>query len=162
MADSVDTPIGRLTADHFRPGHIRHQVFVGPKFLYALFNPNDQMHGASQAFMHFVRDGDIPYRHLILNEHIIDETATRLKKQASIRNAAKFLTTIDSGNVYRIERVPNEVFDEAKKTFIEWTDSPAVFTDFVVATHMDKLDIDHIATYDSHYGAFDVTPLPYR
>lgn len=162
MAEPVDTPIGRVTADHFRPGHVRHQVVVGPKFLYALFNPRDQMHVVSRAFMAFVRDGDLPYRRLLVNEHIVDEAATRLKKQASMRNSAKFLTTLDESSLYQLEYVPEEVFTKATETFVEWTDLPASFTDFVVATHMDALDVDHILTYDSHYGAFDVTTLPYR
>ena len=51
MAEPVDTPIGTVTPEHFRPGHVRHQVVIGPKFLYALFNPRDQMHAVSRAFV---------------------------------------------------------------------------------------------------------------
>ena len=162
MADSVKTPIGTVTAEHFRPGHVRHQAVVGPKFLYALFNPRDQMHVVSRAFMSFVRDGDLPYRRLIVNDHIVDEAATRLKKQASMRNAASFLTTLDKSTLYQFEPVPEDVFDDAKGMFVEWTDLDASFTDFAVAAHMDALAVDHILTYDRHYGAFDVTTLPYR
>jgi hypothetical protein len=162
MAESVDTPVGTVTPEHFRPSHVRHQVVVGPKFLYALFNPQDQMHTVSRAFMAFVRDGDLPYRRLLVNDHIVDETATRLKKQASMRNAASFLTTLDESTLYQFESVPEDVFDDAKATFVEWTDLDASLTDFAVAAHMDELAVDHILTYDRHYDAFDVTTLPYR
>jgi predicted nucleic acid-binding protein len=162
MAEPVETPIGTVTAEHFRPGQVRHQVVVGPKFLYALFNPQDQMHAVSRAFMAFVRDGDLPYRRLIVNDHIVDEAATRLKKQASMRNAASFLTTLDESTLYQFESVSEDVFDDATATFVEWTDLDASFTDFVVAAHMDELAVDHILTYDRHYDAFDVTTLPYR
>jgi hypothetical protein len=162
MAEPVETPIGMVTAEHFRPGHVRHQVVVGPKFLYALFNPRDQMHAVSRAFMAFVRDGDLPYRRLIVNDHIVDEAATRLKKQASMRNASSFLTTLDESTLYQSEGISADVFDAAKATFVEWTDLDASFTDFVVAAHMDKLEVDHVLTYDRHYDAFDVTTLPYR
>jgi predicted nucleic acid-binding protein len=162
MAEPVETPIGTITPEHFRPGHVRHQVVVGPKFLYALFNPKDQMHAVSRAFMTFVRDGDLPYRRLIVNDHIIDEAATRLKKQASMRNAASFLTTLDESTLYQFEPVSEDVFDAAKSTFVEWIDLDASFTDFVVAAHMDELEVDHVLTYDRHYDAFDVTTLPYR
>ncbi|MCU4802415.1 hypothetical protein OB920_18800 [Halobacteria archaeon HArc-gm2] len=40
MAEAVETPTGTDTAKHLRSGGIRHQVVVGPKFLYALFNPH--------------------------------------------------------------------------------------------------------------------------
>ncbi|MFC7213466.1 type II toxin-antitoxin system VapC family toxin [Saliphagus sp. GCM10025334] len=162
MAEPVDTPIGTVTAEHFRPGHVRHQVVVGPKFLYALFNPRDRMHPVSRAFMAFVRDGDLPYRRLIVNDHIVDEAATRLKKQSSMRNAVSFLTTLDESTLYQFEDVSEAVFDAAKATFVEWTNLDASFTDFVVAAHMDALEVDHILTYDQHYDAFDVTTLPYR
>ena len=72
MAEPVETPIGTVTAEHFRPGHVRHQVVAGLKLLYALFNPKDQMHAVSRAFMAFVRDGDLPYRRLIVNDYIVD------------------------------------------------------------------------------------------
>lgn len=162
MTEPVETPIGTVTPEHFRPGHVRHRVVVGPKFLYALFNPDDRLHAVSRAFMDFLRDDALPYRRLVLDEHIIDEAATRLKKQAAMRNAASFLTTLDESHLYRVETVSEAVFEDAMATFGEWTDLDASFTDFVVATHMDDLGIDHICTYDRDYAAFDVTPLPYR
>lgn len=162
MGEPIETPIGTVTAEHFRPGDVRHQVVVGPKFLYALFNPLDQMHSVSRAFMTFVRDGELPFRRLILNDHIVDEAATRLKKQASMRNAALFLTTIEESTLYQFESVDGGVFEEATLTFLEWTDQDASLTDFIIAAHMEELEIDHILTFDRHFDAFDVTSLPYH
>ena len=162
MAEPVETPIGTVTAEHFRPGHVRHRVVVGPKFLYALFNPRHRMHPVSRAFMDFVRDGDLPYRRLVLNDHIVDDAATRLEKQASMRLAAMFLTTLGESSLYQFECVSADVFGEARERFVDWTDLDASFTDFVVSAHMADLEIDHVLTYDQHYDAFDVTPLPYR
>ena len=85
-----------------------------------------------------------------------------LKKQASMRNAASFLTTLDESKLYQFESVSEGVFDSAKETFVEWTDLDASLTDFTVAAHMEALEVDHILTYDRHYDAFDVTTLPYR
>lgn len=162
MAESVRTPIGTITAEHFRPGRVRHQVIVGSKFLYSLFDPEDEMHVVSRAFMAFVRDGDLPYRHLIVNNHIVDEAATRLKKRSSVQMASTFLTTLDESHLYRFEYVPRDVFEQATETFAEWTDPNASLTDFIVAQHMTELAIDHIVTYDRHYDCFDVTAVPYR
>lgn len=161
MGEPVETPIGTVTAEHFRPGHLRHRVVVGPKFLYALFAPDDQMHTVARAFMTFVRDGELPYRRLIVNDHIIDEAATRLKKQASLQNAASFLTTLDGSTLYQFEGVSEDVFAEGREMFVEWTDLDASFTDFIVTAHMAALEVDHILTFDRHYEAFDVTTLPY-
>ena len=120
------------------------------------------MHPVSRAFMAFVRDGDLPYRRLIVNDHIVDEAATRLRKQASMRNAASFLTTLDESTLYQFESVSEDVFRDGKEMFVDWTDLGASFTDFIVAAHMDALEVEHVLTYDRHYDAFDVTTLPYR
>ena len=162
MAESVETPIGTVTAEHFRPGTPRHQVVCGPKFLYALFNPRDEMHPVSRAFMAFVRDGDLPYRRLVVNEHIVDEAATRLKKQSSMENAIAFVRTLDESDLYYLEPVEPAVFDDARERFVEWTDLDASLTDFVVASQMAEMSVDYILTYDRHFEAFDVTTLPYR
>lgn len=162
MAEPVETPIGTVTPAHFQPGRMSHRLFLGPKFLYALFNPRDQMHVVSRVFMDFLRANELPYRRLLVNEHIVDEAATRLKKQASMRNASKFLTTLDESDLYVQLSVPEETFERAKATFLEWSDLDASFTDFVVTAHMDTEDIGHIVTYDQHYDAFDVTALPHR
>ncbi|WP_177227331.1 hypothetical protein [Halomicrobium zhouii] len=45
----------------------------------------------SRAFIHLVRDGELPYRRLVVNDHIVDEAATRLEKQASMSNAVTTL-----------------------------------------------------------------------
>lgn len=161
MADPVDSPIGRVTASHFQPRRVTHQVFVGPKVCYSLFNPQDRMHRVSRAFMAFLRDGDLPYRRLVVNEHIVDEAATRLKRRAGMPNAERFVTTLEDSNVFRLERVADVTFDSAMSRFVEWADQDASMTDFVVAAHMGSTDVDHIVTYDRHYDAFDVTTLPY-
>jgi predicted nucleic acid-binding protein len=161
MAEPVETPIGTVTAEHFRPGTVRHRVVCGPKFLYALFNPEDRMHPVARAFMDFVRDGDLPYRRLLVNDHVVDEAATRLKKQAAMRNAAAFLETVAESDLYQFESVPPAVFEAARDTFLEWTDLDASLTDFVVDAHMADLGVDHVLTFDRHYDAFDVTTLPY-
>lgn len=106
--------------------------------------------------MAFVRDGDLPYRRLIVNEHIVDEAATRLKKRASMRNAAGFMSTLTASQVYRLEVVSDDAFEAAMERFVEWTDLEASFTDFVVVAQMDAMGISHIATFDTHYEAFDV------
>lgn len=162
MAEPVETPIGTVTAEHFRPGRVRHRVVLGPKFLYALFDPGDRMHPVSRAFMAFVRDGELPYRRLVVNDHVVDEAATRLKKQASTGHATTFLTTLEESSLYRFEPASADVFAAARDRFVEWTDLDASFTDFVVTAHMVELDVDHLLTYDRHYDAFDVTTLPYR
>lgn len=57
---------------------------------------------------------------------------------------------------------PAAAFESATDAFREWTDLGASFTDFVVVAHTYAMEIDHVATFDRHYDAFDVGTLPYR
>lgn len=162
MAEPVETPIGTVTAHHFRPASVRHRVAVGPKALYALFAPGDAMHPVVRAFMAFVRDGDLSYRRVVANDHAVDEAATRLKKRASQERAATMLATLDESDVYRRDVVDEDVVADAAERFVDWEDHGGSFTDFVVAAHMDDEGLDHVLSFDRHLEAFDVTTVPYR
>ena len=120
------------------------------------------MNPVSKALFSFIRDGELPYRRLIVNEHIIDETATRLKRKASLREAQTFLDTVDESDLFFVESVRDDVFERASRRFREWSDHGASFTEFVIATQMEAREIQQIATYDQHFEAFDVTVVPYR
>lgn len=93
---------------------------------------------------------------------MVDEAATRLKKQVSVRNAVQFLETLEDSELFRLEPVSEDVFRAATDRFVEWTDLDASLTDFVVAAHASDLGVDHVLTFDGHYEAFDVTILLYR
>lgn len=163
MNDTVETSFGTLRPGHFTPhdGHVRHQVFLGPKFLYTLFSPTDDLNIVSTTFLDYVRSGTLPFRRLIVNEHVIDEAATRLKRKASLRQAIRFLTAIEESEYIRFERVPDDAFDDARTKFVDWKDHTASFTDFIIISHMKYIDINHIVTYDSDFEAFEITTLPY-
>lgn len=160
MGRSIDTEAGPLSVVDFEPERLTHRVFLGPKFLFAFFNPNDDLHGASRALADFARSGDLPYRQFIVNEHTLDEAATRLKKRASLRYAELLFKAVEESELFRFERLSDRGFEQARTRFIDWDDNDASFTDFVNGCHMAELDVDHIATYDRHYQLFDVVTLP--
>lgn len=161
MAPAVDSPIGPLTPERFQPEGVRHQAMVGPKFVYALFNPRDRMHIVARTFLDFVRDGSLPFRRLVINDDTVDEAATQLKRRASMGNPGKFLAVLDESALYHFEPTPAETLGLSMTRFSEWSDLEASFTDFVIATHMEELEIDHLLTFDRHFEAFEMTTLPY-
>lgn len=161
MGRSIDTAVGSVSVDHFEPARLTHRVFLGPKFLFAFFNPNDELHDTSRAIAEFAREGDLPYRQFIVNEHALDEAATRLKKRASLRYAELLFRAVDESGLFRFERVSDSAFKQARERFVEWDNNDASFTDFVITCHMNELGVNHIATYDSHYQLFDVVTIPH-
>lgn len=161
MTRSIDTEVGAVSAADFEPGRLTHRVFFGPKFLLRFFIKNDALHDASRVMAEFVRSGDLPNRRFIVNEHALDEAATRLKKRTSLRYAELLFKAVEESDLFRFERVSDDAFEQARSRFIEWDDNDASFTDFVIACHMEETGIDHIATYDSHYQLFDVVTIPH-
>lgn len=161
MSEGIETSFGTICPGHFYPSEVRHKIVAGPKFLYALFNPADKMYEVSKALVTFIENSDLPYNRIIVNDHIIDEAATRLKKKVSHRNAETFLSTIRDSQYFRFKSTPEPVFTRATEKFSDWDDLDASMTDFIIAAHMDELDISYIATYDGHFGTFNVVPIPY-
>lgn len=98
------------------------------------------------------------YRQFVVNEHALDEAATRLKN--ALRSELLFRALAESG-LSRFERVPEEVFGRAANKFVEWDDNDASFAHFVVACHVEAIGVDYVATYDRYYRLFDVVTTPY-
>ncbi|MFB6283330.1 MAG: type II toxin-antitoxin system VapC family toxin [Halobacteria archaeon] len=161
MGEKYDTPLGLLTLENFRPVGTRHRLFVGPKFLFSLFNPGDKLHTVCKLFMRFLRNNELPYRKLLVNDHVVDEAATRLKKRTSNKYTEAFIETIGSSGIYEEKITGDTEYSKAKETFLERTKLDAAFTDHLVAAHMKELNIDHIVTFDTHYDSFNLTTLPH-
>lgn len=161
MGNSIETEVGTVSVANFEPGRLTHRVFFGPKFLFSFFNKNDSLHEASNAIAKFARSGDLPYRQFIVNEHALDEAATRLKKKASFRYADSLFKAVETSDMFQFNRISDKAFEKACERFIQWNDNDASFTDFVIASHMDEIGVDHIATYDRHYQLFDLVTIPH-
>lgn len=150
-----------ISVDLFKPQELTHRIFLGPKFLFSLYHNRDEDHETSSAFLHYIAESSLPYRQLIVNDHAIDEAATRLKRRSSHQNATRMLTNIEQSRLYRFESISRDVFEEARKKFIDWDDKDASFTDFLIATHMAELEVECIATYDAHFDTFGLNTIPY-
>jgi predicted nucleic acid-binding protein len=161
MERTIETEAGPVSVSAFAPRRLTHRVFLGPKFLFAFLNRNDRLHEPSRALVEFVSEGDLPYRQFLVNEHALDEAATRLEKRASLRYAELLFRAVEDSDLFRFEHVPEAAFEQASSRFVEWEDNDASFTDFLVACHMEEAGIDHIATYDRYYQLFDVVTIPH-
>lgn len=158
----IDTALGTVTPGHFYGGGdaFPQSCVLGPKFLYALYNPAEAFHDVAYAFLTFVRDEELPYRRFVVNEHVVDEAATRLKKRAGMPEAHAFLDALAESEYFAFESVDEETFQTVRRRFREWDDDSASFTDFAVGVQMEALGLDHVMTFDSDLALFDVTVHP--
>lgn len=158
----IETPLGTVTPAHYYDGAdpTPRTCVLGPKFLYALFNPNEEFHEVAYAFLTFVREEGLPYRRFVVNEHAIDEAATRLKKRADISRATTFLQALEESEYFDIVPVDAETFADVRTRFVDWDDNTASFTDFTLGVQMEARDLEHVMTFDSDLALFDVTTYP--
>jgi predicted nucleic acid-binding protein len=158
----IETAVGTLTPAHFYSGdeYVPRTCVLGPKFLFALYNPDEAFHDVSHAFLRFVRDEELPYRRFVVNDHAVDEAATRLKKRASMTEATAFLQALAESKYFDVCPVTDDTFKEIRKRFVDWDDNPASFTDFVIGVQMETRGIEHVMTFDSDLELFDVTTHP--
>lgn len=158
----IETPLGPITPAHFYGGTDERprSCVLGPKFLYALYNPDEEFHGVAYAFLAFVRDEALPYRRFVVNEHVIDEAATRLKKRAGMPEATAFLDALEESTYFAVVPLEDETFQHVRTRFRAWDDNDAAFTDFTIGVQMEDRDLDHVMTFDSDLDLFDVRTYP--
>lgn len=159
---AFDTAIGPVTPAHFLGGDDGHprSCVLGPKFLYALYNPDDAFHDVAYAFLTFVRNEQLPYRRFVVNEHVVDEAATRLKKRARMPEAGAFLDAVETSEHFALVTVDEDTFRTVRRRFRDWDDNTASFTDFTIGVQMAALELEHVMTFDAHLALFDVTVHP--
>lgn len=162
MNPDIDTPLGTVTPGHFYGGgtDIPRSCVLGPKFLYALYNPADEFHPVAHAFLTFIRNDQLPYRRFVVNQHIVDEAATRLKKRAGMPETTAFLNALDGSQYFDLEPLDSESFRTVRSRFREWDDNDASFTDFTIGVQMEVLQLEHVMTFDSDLAVFDVVTHP--
>lgn len=158
----IDTPFGRVTPDLFVSDEavMPRTCVLGPKFVYAMFDPEVDAHAVAYAFLTYVRDEALPYRRFVLNEHTVDEAATRLKKRAGMGHARSFVDTLERSELFELTTLSVDTFDRAIQRFSDWDDNAASFTDFTIGTQMESLELSHLMTFDSHLDMFDVHTYP--
>lgn len=158
----VETAIGTVTPSHFdsNDGTVPRTCVLGPKFLYALYNPDEEFHDIAYAFLTFVREEQLPYRRFVVNEHIIDEAATRLKKRADMACVTTFLSAVETSDFFDIVPLDSEAFEYVRERFVDWDDNAASFTDFAIGVQMERHGFEHIMTFDSDLEMFDVAVHP--
>ncbi len=152
--------------EHFKPepANYTQRLAIGPKFLATLFISNstkERKQRFSRELLKWVKNGDIAYKRLLVNQHVLDEAATHLKKKGSPDDAFNCVKTTLSSEIFEICRTDSEEFEEACHSFCKFDDHDGAMTDFLTKTFLENSETSYLATWDGHYQAFkQVKPLP--
>jgi hypothetical protein len=148
---------------HFRPDHreFTQQLCVGPKFLASAFvsDPsNDEQRRKwrfSRKLFQLITESVVPYTRVLLNRHVLDEAATRLKKKSRPEDAFDCVGTVRSSEIFDVRVLDEETFTDACNRFRAFDDHDGAMTDFLTKSFVEHVEASYLATWDDHYQAFD-------
>lgn len=168
-----DKQVDEPRTDHFLPSHEQwtNTIVVGQKFLASIFydldrdNPGNsdeelRKERFSHKFVEGIRNSELPFDTIIVNQHTIDEAATHLKRNYSIDAAVRCVQTVESSDIFEIVEVGTDLFKKVCDRFTNWSDQEGSFTDFAIGVQSEEVNRVCIATWDSHYIPFDLELLP--
>lgn len=153
---------------HFSPdpSEYTQRLVLGPKFLASMFRSNPDDDAApnqrfARALLDWMRNEEIAYKRLLINQHVLDEAATHLKKHNVPAAAFECVETVRSSELFVICETDAEAFAESCRTFCEYDDHDGAMTDFITKTFLERSETPYLATWDDHYQPFsDLNLVP--
>jgi Predicted nucleic acid-binding protein, contains PIN domain len=133
-------------------------IFVDTSAFLAIENRRDTYHGEAIRFRDScLKTGEA----LITSDYVLDETYTIIRLRAGHNIAVQFGEDIRASKLLRIEYVTPEIIELAWRVFKTFADHDFSFTDCTSFMLMDRLGINTVFTFDTHfreYGQFIVRP----
>lgn len=137
-------------------------LFVDTSAWFARFYRRDEYHDDVSAFFETVLKGSSIYRPLYVNDYVIDELCTLLKKRVGHERAKLALETLDASDSVNVRYVGKETFLAARDAFLAaGSMNEASFTDVVIAEHAAELDVDHVLAYDGDFEDLGLVRIPH-
>jgi len=129
-------------------------ILVDTGVLYAEFDRDATRHDAASQAIEAVYDG--VYGQPYISDYIYDEAVTLTRRRTeSVSTAIELGERLrGTGNyppVYDLRHVSMAVFQDAVETFERYDDQALSFTDATTVALLDRLDIDHVLSFDDDF-----------
>lgn len=136
-------------------------IFVDTGAFYARFDEDDAEHDRARRVFDAIRDGDLPYRPIYTQAHVLAELVTLTLSRGGSDEAAAVLEIIrQSPNVTTIH--PDAVaFDAACEQFFQYDDQDISLVDHLTGVLADERDVEYVFTLDPddfHTLGFRIIP----
>jgi predicted nucleic acid-binding protein len=156
---TVDEP----RREHFKPYRDRYTsvVCAGPKFLASMFvsNASNDEERRKERFagklLGLIREDELPYSRVVINNHVLDEAATRLKKKHCFEDAYDCVNTVRESMLIEVRTLSENDLNDAYESFMKFDDHEGAMTDFLNKTFVEASETPYVAVWDDHYEAFD-------
>jgi len=137
-----------------------HPLFVDTNAFVALFDTDDEYHGAATAVLSGIRDGDLAYGPIFTSRYVLAETATVLLYGVGHCEAVDALTTIRASSTFNILDVTEPIFDQTAEQFGQYDDQQISFVDHLNSVLGGQFDIDHIFAFEDDFQTLGMTRVP--
>lgn len=129
-------------------------VFVDTGVLYADHDRDATRHDAASDALEAVYDGE--FGHPYISDYIYDEAVTLTRRRTDSVTAANRLGERlrgagDFPALYELHHVSMAAFDDAVATFSRYDDQSLSVTDATSIALVDRLDVDHILSFDDDF-----------
>lgn len=125
-------------------------IFLNTSALIAWFNKKDKYHKEAQRILMEIRNGRIDFTKFITSDYVFDETLTFFESVLKDHELAVQVGEALLGSSYLyLNRVDPDVFEGGWERFRESTGMS--FTDCTSMVIMDRLGVNTVFTFDSHF-----------
>ena len=125
-------------------------IFLNTSALIAWFNKKDKYHEEAQRILMEIRNGRIGFTKFITSDYVFDETLTFFESVLKDHELAVQVGEALLGSSYLyLNRVDPDVFESGWERFRESTGMS--FTDCTSMVIMDRLGVNTVFTFDSHF-----------
>lgn len=128
-------------------------IFVDTGAFVALMRQKDRHHEAARNFM----AAPPP---LVTSDYVVDETVTLLLTRIGRDAAERFLESIRSSRLLRLEMVGKEGFNQAESVFLYHKDKEWSFTDCTSFAIAKRLGIEEVFGFDHHFEQMGLRRVP--
>lgn len=129
-------------------------ILVDTGVLYAEYDRDASRHDAAAAAIEAVYDGE--FGHPYISDYIYDEVVTLTRRRTGSVTAATTLGDRlrgagDYPAVFDLHHVSVAAFQDAITVFTRYDDQALSFTDATSIALLDRLDIDHVLSFDDDF-----------
>jgi predicted nucleic acid-binding protein len=109
----------------------------------------------AEKLLRLIREDELPYSKIVLNDHVLDEAATRLKKKHCFEDASDCVNTVRESKLVEIRTLSPDELNRSYEAFVDFDDHGGAMTDFLNKTFVEASETPYVAVWDDHYEAFD-------
>jgi predicted nucleic acid-binding protein len=97
---------------------------------------------------------------LVTSDYVVDETVTLLLTRVGRDAAERFLGSIRSSRLLRLEMVGKDGFSQAESLFLHYKDKEWSFTDCTSFAVAKRLGVEEVFGFDHHFEQMGLRQVP--